>query len=960
MLFICIMLFLFFAFKKTKKLRIKGYDYVYYYIINCGKLEYYRNPDKLLGNLFYSNYDELVSSRNKWYVKLFNKENIEELILFYEKADALSSKVSPYFSLSHFFAHSECMMFKNSVREMEKLINTIVNVEFRKHVLKQYNDPHFAEYSENTEYKHQFLVLRDKHNNEFVEKELIDNKQYFDTIMNYPLDEQQRRSVVILEDNCLVISSAGSGKTSTSIGKVKYLLDKRKLNKEEILVLSYNRKTAEEFQERLNVPGLTCKTFHSLAMSIIAKVEQRRPDICQDTFLLECYYNLINNNEAFKAAVNKFITKVASLTKLDHEYKIGEKKKYYEDREIYGIMAPYGDMDGGPIFTRSEEEKKICTWLTEHGVDFKYEERYPINTADGNYRQYKPDFTIYFTKDGRRYYAFLEHFGIDANGNVPEWFGEGKEGGFAKANMEYNEGIRWKRNLHRENNTCLLETTSAMFHDGTIFQRLEQQLRNIGVNIRELSIDEKHSLLFERNQTMEENVMKLFSSFISLMKSNGKSFESILKTIIDSGQKKDFCERSRFLMFEVIKPLYDKYQSELERQGMMDYTDLILYATELCNKGHYQSPFSYIIVDEFQDISVDRYKFIRALQNPNLLTKTYCVGDDWQSIYRFTGSDMNLFNQFEKFFGYTVKCKIETTYRFGNPLVDNSSRFILKNPSQVKKVVKPLSNSARTELSFIPFKRQTNREYLAEIEHLLNAIPRNESVMLIARYNYDVRVFPNNCIRQVPNSNKVTVTYAGRTMQFMSVHAAKGLEADNVIVLNCSQDGGGFPSRVSDDPILGFLLSDIDDFEYSEERRLFYVAITRAKKHTYVMYNLDMPSVFVTEFINDDVQNQDNIMICPACGRGHFKLMKDAIARNNNKYRFYVCSNSIAGCDNRWIVFFNDEDEIQSKYYEMVAEVNNQLQLDIQARMAERRRRSGQMNFDSLLSDYSIFKSMNK
>ncbi len=130
-------------------------------------------------------------------------------------------------------------------------------------------------------------------------------------MLNYPLDPQQRESIVRLEDNCLVISSAGSGKTSTSIAKVKYLLDKQKLKKEEILVLSYNHKTAEEFQERLDIPGLTCKTFHALALSIIGEVEKKKPDICDETLLLTCYYYLIKRIPAYKAKINKFVSEVS-------------------------------------------------------------------------------------------------------------------------------------------------------------------------------------------------------------------------------------------------------------------------------------------------------------------------------------------------------------------------------------------------------------------------------------------------------------------------------------------------------------------------------------------------------------------------------------------------------------------------------------------------------------------------
>ena len=911
-----------------------GYEYVYYYMQECGNLAYYRDKEKHIDSKFENSYLTLVENRSKWHLFFGSKIIIEKLIAFYEKAKTLTNEVAPLLSIDHYFAYSECSKYQHMVEDLENMMKETVNEECQKYISEKYEDVEFKKFPKKKLYSHGIWGMRRMHNKEFVEKELRENKEYFDKVLKYPLDPQQRESIVNLEDNCLVISSAGSGKTSTSIAKVKYLLEKRNLRKDEILVLSYNRKTADEFQERLNVSDLTCRTFHGFACDIIAKVEGKFPDVADNTFLLQCYYQLIKTNDTFKSSVIRYVGELADITKLEHEYEHAEK--YYEDRETYGRMAPYGDMNGNPVFTRSQEEKKICTWLSTHDVNFLYEQNYPIDTSTKFHRQYKPDFTIYYELNGKRFYAFLEHFGIDKDCNVPQWFGEGKLGGFYKANKDYNDGIKWKRAIHHEFKTHLMETTSAMFHDKTVFKQLEQQLKNIGVVPKELSEEEKYKRLFERNKTMEENIMNLFSSFIALMKSNCKTFDSIMKEIKRSGKSEDFCERCRFLMFNLIKPLYEEYESSLAKNKQRDFIDIILCAAKYCETGRYKPNFSYILVDEFQDISVDRYKFISSLRHLDPRTKTYCVGDDWQSIYRFSGSDMNLFNNFEEYFGVTTKCKIETTYRFGNPLVERSSKFILKNPSQVNKNVKPLSDKITTELSFIPFSRTPNDLYLNEIKKLIESIPANESVMLIARYNNEVGIFPSSCVRQQsPTSKRVTVTFAGRTMQFMSVHAAKGLEADNVIILNCSQDGGGFPSRVTDDPILGYVLSKIDTFEYSEERRLFYVAITRARKHTFVMYNENMPSVFVTEML----ENDDSIkMLCPVCRKGLFKIVKEGTAVNEKQYCFYLCSNSVAGCQNQWIVFYDDKNEIIHKYKSMIQLVEQARQADDERRRKEEER----------------------
>ena len=179
--------------------------------------------------------------------------------------------------------------------------------------------------------------------------------------------------------------------------------------------------------------------------------------------------------------------------------------------------------------------------------------------------------------------------------------------------------------------------------------------------------------------------------------------------------------------------------------------------------------------------------------------------------------------------------------------------------------------------------------------------------MIIGRYHYDAEIFDSKTVERSQKNDIIGVTLCGRKIPFNTIHSAKGLEADHVIILNCSQDAGGFPSRVSDDPILGYVLSKPEPFQYAEERRLFYVAITRAKKHTYVMYNRSCPSQFVTE-----IDLQSDSMICPQCKRGTLKLIKEGQNTYGN-WRLYACSNSIAHCDYTFFVKYHQVSEISQQ-----------------------------------------------
>lgn len=619
---------------------------------------------------------------------------------FYSYVDVFTKYFAKQFDSDHYFAFSEIQPYHNAEESIVALASKLSCKEFGRYIRKQKKDKKFDWLSYlKKPFDPKLEEMRLAHNKEFVEKELREKKQFFDTVLKYPLDNQQRESIVKLEDNCQVISSAGSGKTSTSIAKVKYLIEKRGYNKDEVLVLSYNRATANEFKERLGIEDVECNTFHALAMHIVAQVENQRPDVCESTFLINCFSDLASHNPEYKKKANEYFAEKSSATQCEHHYT--ESEDYYSDRNMYGVFCPYTDSRGKTIFTKSEEEKKICAWLVHNGIDFEYEEPYYYEATDPDHKQYKPDFKINFIKNGVPSYFYYEHFGIDKKGNVPLWF-KSKQGGYDVANRKYIEGIAWKRNTHREKNTLLIETTSAMFHDGTIFDKLKEQLVRNGVEIKPISEEEKFNRLFRPDCILKENAKMFFDSFFSLMKSNRKNIDSIMAEV-EKLRSPLFIERCRFLLYEIIKPLYAKYEEGLKARRQIDFVDMILKASDYIEAGRYTPKYKYILVDEFQDISMDRIKLIQALRTKDPLTKLYCVGDDWQSIYRFSGSDINLFSKFEQHFGFTEICKIETTYRFGNPLIDLSSKFILANKNQVSKTVSPLSDEIRTEVDFVEY-----------------------------------------------------------------------------------------------------------------------------------------------------------------------------------------------------------------------------------------------------------------
>ena len=689
-----------------------------------------------------------------------------------------------------------------------------------------------------------------QHNKAVINGRLERYRTFFDTCLAYPLDDQQRRSIVSEEDNCLVVSSAGSGKTSSIVGKVKYLTDIRKVEPERILLISYTNKAAAELTDRMGIPGLRGYTFHKLALDLIGQVTKQKPSICENTdaLFVSIYRQLLKTEEFRKSVFRYFID--FQDDEADWEKRKNERRQDLAAQKVTRLKAMLPDMDGNDIYVKSLQEQKLCFVLSSLGVMFRYEEQYEHRVADETHSQYKPDFSIYYESHGQLKRIYLEHFAVDEHSLVPTWFATEKGITYEEANQQYNDGITWKKYLHEKYGTTLLYTSSADFNYFDIKERLKKMLTDAGVKCQEKTMEELYAMVLPEGSKREKAFIRLAVTFATLLKSSCKSLSSILAKNED--------ERTDFIIRNIFKPVYDSYQAELQKRGQIDFTDAILTATELCRQ-YRPVRYDYIIVDEFQDISVDRYQFLLALRAGNPPAKLYCVGDDWQSIYRFSGSDMALFNSFEEFFGPTDMNKIETTYRFGEPLVGYSSWFIQKNATQITKKIHPFNTQTKTELLFQPYERN---EYCNVIGQLVASIPADKSIFLLGRYSFD-DYYLSFMYQSVKEAGKFFYVIGGRKIEFLTAHKSKGLEADYVIILQCNRDVYGFPSMVSDDPVLDVVLTKSDKYPHGEERRLFYVAITRAKVKTIVMYDRRYPSVFVDEFMNPEKVNEQSQTLHP-------------------------------------------------------------------------------------------------
>lgn len=813
---------------------------------------------------------------HSWSTKKAKKhqERLETLTRLKPVVEMAFAEIGSYYNFSHFITETERLALAEKYDALDREVKSLLNSK------------ELEESAEKESFQRFHTAMTDtrahkKANNEhFIENELSRCSQYFDTVLAYPLDTQQREAVVSLEDNVLVISSAGSGKTMTTVGKVRYLIDVQHVPAEKILLITFTRKAAESLSERLGEKNLKCRTFHKLALDIIGEATGEKPTITPPEFSVQVYHKLSEENPAFKAAIADYI--IRSRYTMRDQFEYSSMQDYMMDRQKHGIQAFFKDMDGHPVFCKSDEESQICDFLGSRGIKFRYEEKYEVNTVDADYRQYCPDFSIYIEKpNGQMKRVYLEHFAVNEAGRCPSFFS-------AEDEIKYQQGISWKRNLHRQNGTILLETSSAGFHMGDVFQLLTKQLLDLGAVFSKATQQNVARELVRQ----EENILAMLTAFNFLLKSRDTSIENIRHQV---GRGPD-----AITVNDIVAPFVEAYHHMEDENKEIDFTDAIIRATDLCNNGH-RPDYDYILVDEFQDISMDRYRFLKSLRRKEPLTKIFCVGDDWQSIYRFAGSDMALFKQFEKYFGYTKKCLMETTYRFGEPAIANSSKFILANPEQAVKNVHSFKHDAETKLDFLS---TDGRDGVVEtVKYLADQIPADKEILLLGRYGFDVNTFKNTELTVHETKDRIYVSYGRRQMTFMTVHQSKGLECDYIILLNCNGGTIGFPSQISDSPVLKYVLSEPDGYAFSEERRVFYVGITRAKKHTWVLYDMNNPSPFVKEFVKTlEPETKPSAGIpeselCPKCHCGRIKVIKKGVAINGNPYTTFACSNEKYGCD---------------------------------------------------------------
>jgi len=726
----------------------------------------------------------------------------------------------------------------------------------------------------------------EKHNDIYIANHIGDS--VFTTADGKEFDVNQRRAILSDDVSSLVIAGAGCGKTFAIVGKIRYLIERQGIEQTDIVAMSFSKNSTEDLETKIKeeYPNVSVSTFHALGLRILEQAKHRK-------FMIEEQYQAIIES-FFRDELRR---RPESMRKVLYYYGLYlnsslDRKKYQDEGALYAdlknadfttlkdnLVNMTSDHDARKTIkkelVKSYEEMALANFYFVNGVQYIYEAPFVVDLTTSHKRQYTPDF--YLPKAN----IYHEHYGVNRDGKATQFTNE--------ENAKYIEGMAWKRDIHKRYGTSCIETYSYEFSEGVVFEELEQRLRANGVKLTPISAEYVSNALNSIYDGQEfKSFIALVSTFLNLYKANYRDI-----TYFDSAKQNQFGnqhEKMRAGLFlDICKEVYEYYYSLIKANGKIDFDDMISESIAHLDKLD-GFRYKYIIVDEFQDISQSRMKFLRKLiAHGN--SKLFAVGDDWQSIYRFAGCDVDIILRFPFYFDMAKTHYVTTTFRNSQDLQNIAEPFIIKNPKQLRKHLRSF-NSLEQPVQIMYFDDDKFSAFLAILKEI-EKYDKTADILVLGRNNRDANGILGKGLRLTNDKKIVSTAHPAMRMEYKTVHGSKGLQRQFVILINLDDFWYGFPNKLEDDDLLSLVLSERDQFAYAEERRLFYVALTRTTSYVFLLANRERPSAFLEEIKtaclalnpSKEIIHNDQIF-CPRCKSG---LM--VVREGPNKRQFYGCSN---------------------------------------------------------------------
>ncbi|NIK93097.1 UvrD-helicase domain-containing protein [Mangrovimonas sp. CR14] len=698
------------------------------------------------------------------------------------------------------------------------------------------------------------------------------------------LNDQQRKAVLSECNRLLVLAGAGSGKTKTLLHRINYLIDDKLVDAKNILAITFTKNAANEMLDRmilsvdtsgyyekfLKTKGisfaerhrerqtylnkfpwlnrLTIKTIHSLCYQII---KTDGVHVFDNKFKIVADQKTESEFQGSTAeeSVSDIIEKVTINLSKNKEFLLKLKRyildyfvDYIHDHPKHKEFRPEGkfftSLKGDKV--RSKSEQFIADWLYRNSIEYKYEPEVKVKEYS-----FHPDFFIPQAN------VYLEHI---SNKSYPSFWKERKMDDAGKTYVKtYDEATH----------------NSAVFNsvlDRVIKGKISDDLSSATV----LHYDEEFSN-FRRE-------IKRFFREVNEVRNKIVNSEKSVDQIVEEAAKSDF-ERVR-MFYELAIPIINAFDDYCTNRSYLDFDGLLTRSIQLLQeyphiRERYQERYKHILVDEFQDVNNLQVKLLHLLTNKE--AQLFCVGDDWQSIYGFRGSEISYIVNFKKHFNNSELLTLNLNYRSTDPIVSASTEAIKKNKFQIPKEIKAVKRGGqKIKVFYEEQDGQTNSFIWETIEkHIAEGVNPEDILVLYRR-------------SAMATDLKQALKSSGHKIQFKTIHSAKGLEAKVVFILGLHSNKGGFPDPWLQDKIYQVIKPTDYDYLLEEERRLFYVALTRAEDHLYLIsqkgavsdFIRDIPSEFLYQneskkdlatnsivlCVNCDSKLEDHYKFCPQCG----------------------------------------------------------------------------------------------
>jgi DNA helicase-4 len=696
------------------------------------------------------------------------------------------------------------------------------------------------------------------YNNEFIKQRKIEWSHLFDK-ENLSFDEEQKDAVITDDKYNLVVAGAGSGKTEVLITRIAYLIQRKPDNvlPKKILAIAYQRKAKEEIQQRLQnhykITDVNVTTFHKLGKDILEKTggKIRHIDIIDENkkhaIIKSIFENKLKSDQEYYKLFLQYVKKL-------HDIEQDESFKDEEGSLAYMRQRPYFSVNGANV--KSRAEKEIMDFFLTHKLNGM-----PITI------EYEPN-TDFFEPDFRLvdYDLYIEHWGLDEKGQVPDWFTQSTE--------EYEKVMEKKKEWFAEHNKLLVETFTYEYSESNL-EEFAELLKNRVI----AKLQARHNCKFEITPMTYEEIVRVawgpyknpIDDIVNFV-TNAKTYGLTPEKIMDRLHNQRWSAKQLAFGMLAVK-IYSNYEEELHRQNKIDFEDMITKAIkELTNDNNlYSDIYDHILIDEYQDISAQRFLLIKKLLEHNPKCKLFCVGDDWQSIMGFAGSNLSFFVNFDEYFKNPVVTKLSTNYRSIKSIVDAGADLIKNNGhNQIQKLTLSNRNNIKPIRVFkSPHKEEFERRYYGQIaedclDRIINYLQNGfepKDILILTRY---MRTRTNGAYKFVPLVKKLIErarergieiafeqVHAENKVRLLTAHKSKGLEAKVVFILNVIKGTYGFPCEIEDPLIYAPARENYPQQDQrQEERRLFYVAMTRAKDDLVIYTWEPLKSEFIQEINN--------------------------------------------------------------------------------------------------------------